>query len=76
MAQLLIRDVDPAVIERLEARAKARGHPLEAEVRLILQQAVAEEQEEIRERIERIRAFFAGRTFSDSAELIREDRER
>jgi plasmid stability protein len=39
MAQVLVRNLDDSVKARLSARAKAAGRSLEAEVRLILEEA-------------------------------------
>jgi len=36
MAQVIIRNLDPKVVEALRARAKANGRSLEAELRLVL----------------------------------------
>ena len=40
--QLTIRGLDEETISKLKARAKEHGHSLEAELRLILQQAADE----------------------------------
>jgi plasmid stability protein len=40
MATLLVRKLDEAVVERLKARAKARGRSVEAEHRAILEAAL------------------------------------
>jgi plasmid stability protein len=76
VAQVLVRDLDTAVIEKLRERARRNGRSLEAELRLILQQAAGGTTEEVLATVDRVRAMFAGRTFSDSTELLREDRER
>jgi plasmid stability protein len=76
MAQVLVRDLEPAVIEKLKKRAQQNRRSLEAELRLILQRAAGEVTTQLTPEVERVREMFAGRTFSDSAELIREDRER
>lgn len=76
MPQVLVREVDPTILAKLKARARQNGRSLEAELRLILQQAAGENPASILPDIERVRALFAGRSFSDSTELLREDRER
>jgi antitoxin FitA len=76
MPQLLVRDVDPAVVQRLKARAERHGRSLEAELRLILQEAAARDMGDANAVLERVREMLSGREFSDSAELIREDRDR
>jgi plasmid stability protein len=40
MAQLLVRQLDPAVKEALQRQAQRHGHSMEEEVRLILRRAV------------------------------------
>lgn len=77
MAQVLVRDVEPAVVEKLKDRARRRGRSLEAELRLILREAAAAPAaENSAGEVARIRALFADRTFGESADLIREDRSR
>ncbi|HZS84763.1 MAG TPA: hypothetical protein VFA50_17940 [Stellaceae bacterium] len=76
MTDLLIRDLGAELIERLKLRAKNHGRSLQAEVKAILQNNVPLSMAEARAQVERIRAEFTGKKFSDSAELIREDRER
>ena len=41
MAQLLVRNLDDSVKERLRRRARGHGRSMEEEARLILQEAVA-----------------------------------
>lgn len=77
MAQLLVRDLDPEIVERLKQRAKRHNRSLQGEARLILEEAArGVSMEEAREVAERIRKSLAGTMLSDSAELIREDRDR
>jgi plasmid stability protein len=76
MAQLRVRGLDDAVVVRLKERARRNGRSLEAELRLILRQAAGMFPTDVMADVERARALFKGRTFSDSSELIREDRER
>ncbi len=75
MTQVLIRNVEPDVVERLRSRAQQNGRSLEAELRRILAEA-ASEGDVLLGQVERVRALFAGRTFGDSAMLLREDRDR
>jgi plasmid stability protein len=44
MAQLIVRNLDDSVKDRLRARAKRNGHSLEQEVRDILDNATQQEQ--------------------------------
>lgn len=79
MAQVLVRNLKDTVVGRLKKRAKTRGRSLQAEVKQILEDAAAEaDQTDVWKRIEKFRERMrrSGKTFSDSAELIREDRER
>jgi plasmid stability protein len=78
MAQLLIRDLEPAVVARLKERARRNRRSLEAEARLILASAAPDERAfEAAVRIAReMRRKTAGKISGDSADLIREDRER
>lgn len=76
MSALLIPNLDEAVLDRLRARASQSGRTVEEEARAILTEAPAPDPfwEQARKLRERLAA--TGRTFSDSAELIREDRDR
>jgi plasmid stability protein len=76
MAQLLVRDVAPEVVEKLKVRAQRNRRSLEAELRVIFQDAVQEPATDMQAEVERVRALFAGRIFDDSATLLRADRER
>jgi antitoxin FitA len=79
MGQLIVRNLDDRVIDALKARAARQERSLEAELRLILERAAAErfvDIAEARARAERISRALEGRSHSDSAALIREDRDR
>ena len=76
MAQLLIRDLDPETVVRLKERARRHRRSLQGEVRLILEKEAAAGADEAWGLADRIRASFGGRKFSDSAALIRKDRDR
>jgi plasmid stability protein len=75
MAQLLVRDVDPKVVARLKRRARENRRSLQAEVKQILEAEVFS-MAEARAAAERIRKSLAGRHHTDSALLLREDRDR
>jgi len=76
MANALVRDLDDQVYERLKARAADNNRSLEAELREILVAASKEvSMAEARARAAEIRQRLTGRTHSDSAGLIREDRD-
>jgi plasmid stability protein len=60
MAMLTIRNLDPAIKERLRIRAAEHGQSMEAEVRTILQTALkAPERPQHRNLYDRIHARFA-----------------
>lgn len=79
MGQVLVRDVDEAVIEALAARAMARGVSLEQEVRELLTEAVRPDRSALLEEIDRIRAMTpppaSGARFPLAEDLIRADRD-
>ena len=76
MAQILVRDVDPAMLGRLKQRAKRHGRSLQGEVRLILVEATDLSLKEASAVSERWHKRLSGWRMSDSAALIREDRKR
>lgn len=78
MSQILVRGLEAETIERLKERAKRHKRSLQGEVKTIIEEAVPAKMsmDEAREAALKIRKSFGNRVFSDSAELIREDRER
>lgn len=78
MAQVLVRNLDDEDLDSLRRLAQAHQRSLEGETRFILKDAArrARAMSGYRRRVEAIRAGFGRRTFSDSAKLIREDRDR
>ncbi len=76
MPQLLVRDMDKDTIQRLKTRARDRGRSLQAEAKRILEKAAHNNPEDYRAAIHRFHEQLGDRVFSDSAELIRQDRER
>ena len=79
MPNILVRNLDEGVVKRLKERAKSQGRSLQSEVKMILQQAADEpklDHAAALKLVDQLRARLGDRTFSDSAELIREDRDR
>jgi len=77
MGQVLVRGLDDTAIERLKQRAERHHRSLEAELREILEQVSLQvDVATARDLADRIRRRLEGRPHSDSAELIREDRDR
>ncbi len=77
MSSVLIRDVDGAVLDAIKLWAKRRNRSLQSEMKIIMQ-AAAERREPLSE-LELIRKIRASNTKvnkTDSAELLREDRDR
>lgn len=77
MAQVLVRELSDKVVARLKKRAKEHGRSLQSEVKIILEEAVPD-YEQAWKRIDALREKLkrSGRTFSDSSNLIREERDR
>jgi plasmid stability protein len=76
MSQILVRNLDPNVVEQLKERAARNRRSLEAEIRSILED-LAQRQTERDEAIrfaDAMRASSPPQT-SDSTDLIREDRD-
>ena len=76
MSQILVRDLAPEIVERLKERARGNARSLEAEVRVILEDATRRyTMAEFAEVAAAWRKRLAGRAHSDSAVLTREDRD-
>jgi plasmid stability protein len=76
MPDILVRDLAKSTIKQLKTRAADNGRSLQSEVRDILERAARElSLKELRRRADDISKQFAGRRFTDSADLIRDDRD-
>ena len=76
MAQLLVRDLDPAVVARLKEKARQNRRSLQGEVKAILEEAAAPAtRKEALAVIEKWQRRWGDRVFSDSADLLRQDRD-
>jgi plasmid stability protein len=75
MGQILVRNLDDAVIERLRSNAQVRGTSLEAEARRVLAEGSKLTREDFIARAAAIRARQKPHR-SRAEDLIREDRER
>jgi plasmid stability protein len=77
MTEVRIRNVDEWVVESLRLRARSKGQSLEGALRDLLRQEAMrpklELADQLREMREELRKKYG--TFSDSAALIREDRD-
>jgi plasmid stability protein len=79
MAQILVRNLDKAVVERLKKLARKEGRSLQSEVKTLLERAVNAPTVDIKSArtfLAQIRRKFKGRKFPDTVELVREDRDR
>lgn len=76
MSKVLIRDLSPVVIDKLKVRARRHGRSLQAELKSILERAARTDMRAARTLADRIRERLAGRSHSDSAVLVAEDRRR
>jgi plasmid stability protein len=77
MSSILVRDLDAKIVGRLKAIAKTHGRSLQGEVKAILTEAISFlSVEEAALVAAGWRKKLKGRQFSDSASLIREDRDR
>jgi len=78
MGNLTIRNVDDHIIEQLKAQAKANQRSLEGEIRHLLTQQVNRlgRVADFRERTRQLLSLTDGTAQTDSADLLREDRDR
>jgi len=76
MAQILVRNLEESLVDRLKQRASKHHRPLEAEVRRILVETMELDAGEFRLQSRVLRDRLAGRDFPDLAELIASDRSR
>jgi len=78
MPDVLIRDVEEKVLEKLKARAKRNGRSLQTELAQVFRSLVANETEQLsdNETAAIIKESLRGGVFSDSVEMLREDRRR
>lgn len=76
MPEVLVRKLDEAAIQALKRQAKQHGRSLQAELKAIIEDAARHAQFDPAKELARVRSLFKGRRFSDSAGLIREDRDR
>lgn len=76
MPDVLVRDVDEKVLEKLKNKAVRSGCSLQREVQIILNEAINSEPLTDAEVARKIKDSLRGREHSDSAQLLREDRNR
>jgi len=76
MADVLVRNVPQRVLSRLKKRAAAHGRSLQAELQQLLTDGAGPDLSKVRRLAAKMRRDLSGRTHSDSADLVREDRDR
>ena len=75
MANVLVRNLDDEILAQLKAAAKAHGRSLQAEIHDVLRSASARRLAETRRLSARWLRRLRGTAHTDSAALIREDRD-
>ena len=76
MAEILVRDLDAEIVARLKNRARLHGRSLQKEIKLILEESTPVDIKQAAKLMESWQERLAGRAFADSAEQLRQDRER
>ena len=76
MPDVLVRDVESAVLEKLKKKAAENGRSLQSEVRFIISDYVKSEPLSDQKVAKKIKDMLRGRNHTDSAKLLREDRAR
>jgi plasmid stability protein len=76
MPDILVRGLDAETVKRLKAKASRHGRSLQSEVKMLVERAAGAGGDQIAAMLKRWEKRFAGRRFSDSARLVREDRNR
>ena len=76
MPNLLIRDVSQKTVDKLKEKARQHNRSLQGEVKHLIEESAKTTMQDAADRARKIRASFRGKTFSDSVELLREDRRR
>ena len=64
------------VVQKLKSRAEQHRRSLQEELKDILEQAARQNAKDVQAKVNQVRKLFAGRKFSDSSDLIRQDRAR
>ena len=76
MPDILIRGLDAKAVKRLKTRAKRHGRSLQGEAKLLLEQAAGIGGDQVADMFDGWKQRFTDRKFSDSTEMINEDRRR
>ena len=76
MPDVLVRGVDETILTKLKDVAKRNGRSVQSELLTLINNFVASATLSDEETAARIKDALRGRSFTDSAELLREDRSR
>jgi plasmid stability protein len=76
MGQVLVRNLATEVVRKLKIRAQQHRRSLQEELKDILEQAARQNAKDVQAKVNQVRKLFADRKFSDSSDLIRQDRAR
>ena len=81
MSEVLVRNLDEAVVEQLKSRARESGRSLQAELKIILEQAARPTPTRLSRAAylalaDQIRSAIGDRPQADSAAMLAEDRAR
>lgn len=76
MAQIVIRNLESDVVDRLKGRAKQHGRSLESEARYILTQSAGFSPAQAKKAALEWHKKLSGQRFPDTTSLIRQDRGR
>jgi plasmid stability protein len=76
MSQIIVRNLDADVVDRLKERAKRHGRSLESEARTILTRSAGLNPEQAKKVAFQWHKKLAGQPFPDTTDLLRQDRGR
>jgi plasmid stability protein len=76
MAQIIVRNLESDVVDRLKVRAKQHGRSLESEARLILTQSAGLFPNQAKKLVRQWQKELSGKNFPDTAKMLRQDRNR
>lgn len=79
MPDVLVRDIEDHVLQELKNRARQNGRSLQKELKMLFRASIGEGETKIltdKETAAKIKQSLRGGGFSDSTEMIREDRRR
>lgn len=76
MPDVLVRNIEAEVLEKMKLRAKQNGRSLQAELKLLISSFIGSVSASDFETASKIKEKLRGRQFSDSVEFLKEDRQR